>query len=156
MGDALLREEGESDRRSPRPWATIVFCATHCAQTTEAGMGISPAPHDYQTLIAAASLIVGPLLMTIGDLFHPHLLLFIGTSRTKWMCVNNSAMDGLPAIALASSPRSGRARSRLSMMVLFRSQESSRGSSRRWSRASDIFISPSSYHRGHVGTESPD
>ncbi len=64
-------------------------------------MAISPATHDYRTLIAAASLIVGPLLMTIGDLFHPeermdtaeqiailvnhasrwyaaHLLLFIG------------------------------------------------------------------------------
>jgi hypothetical protein len=64
-------------------------------------MGIPPATRDYRTLIAAASLIVGPLLMTIGDLFHPeesmdtaqqiailadhasrwyaaHLLLFIG------------------------------------------------------------------------------
>lgn len=64
-------------------------------------MAISPAARDYRTLIAAASLIVGPLLMTIGDLFHPeermdpaeqiailvdhasrwyaaHLLLFIG------------------------------------------------------------------------------
>jgi hypothetical protein len=64
-------------------------------------MGISPGTRDYRTLIAAASLIVGPLLMTIGDLFHPeermdtaeqiailmdnalrwyaaHLLLFIG------------------------------------------------------------------------------
>jgi hypothetical protein len=34
-------------------------------------MGISPAARDYRTLIAAASLIVGPLLMSIGDLFHP-------------------------------------------------------------------------------------
>jgi hypothetical protein len=64
-------------------------------------MGIPPATRDYRTLIAAASLIAGPLLMTIGDLFHPeermdtaeqiailvnhashwyaaHLLLFIG------------------------------------------------------------------------------
>ena len=64
-------------------------------------MGIPLAARDYRTLIAAASLIVGPLLMTIGDLFHPeermdsaaqiailvdhaprwyaaHLLLFIG------------------------------------------------------------------------------
>jgi hypothetical protein len=64
-------------------------------------MGTSPATRDYRTLIAAASLIVGPLLMSIGDLFHPeermdtaeqiailadhasrwyaaHLLLFIG------------------------------------------------------------------------------
>ena len=28
-------------------------------------------PRDYRTLIAAASLTVGPLLMTIGDLLHP-------------------------------------------------------------------------------------
>ena len=64
-------------------------------------MGASPDTRDYRTLIAAASLIVGPLLMTIGDFFHPeermdtaeqiailvdhaprwyaaHLLLFIG------------------------------------------------------------------------------
>jgi hypothetical protein len=64
-------------------------------------MGTSPATRDYRTLIPAASLIIGPLLMTIGDLFHPeermdaaeqiailvnhasrwyaaHLLLFIG------------------------------------------------------------------------------
>ena len=34
-------------------------------------MGIPLAARDYRTLIAAASLIVGPLLMTIGDLFHP-------------------------------------------------------------------------------------
>ena len=64
-------------------------------------MGISAAKRDYRTRIAAVSLVVGPLLMTIGDLFHPeesmdaaeqvailaggasrwyaaHLLLFIG------------------------------------------------------------------------------
>ena len=64
-------------------------------------MTISSAPRDYRTFIAAASLFVGPLLMTIGDLMHPeermdpaqqiailvdhaphwytaHLLLFIG------------------------------------------------------------------------------
>ena len=34
-------------------------------------MAISSAPRDYRTLIAAASLIVGPLLMAIGDLLHP-------------------------------------------------------------------------------------
>jgi len=61
----------------------------------------SSAPRDYRTLIAAASLVSGPLLMAIGDLLHPeermapadqiailvnhaphwytaHLLLFIG------------------------------------------------------------------------------
>jgi MFS family permease len=64
-------------------------------------MGVSTAKLDYRTRIAAASLVVAPLLMTIGDLFHPeermdtseqmailvddasrwyaaHLLLFIG------------------------------------------------------------------------------
>ena len=64
-------------------------------------MGTPPASPDYRALIAAASLIVGPLVMTIGDLVHPeesmdtaeqiaiivdhasywyaaHLLLFIG------------------------------------------------------------------------------
>jgi hypothetical protein len=34
-------------------------------------MAISSAPRDYRTLIAAASLIAGPLLMAIGDLLHP-------------------------------------------------------------------------------------
>src|SRR5215471_1430764 len=34
-----------------------------------------------------------------------------------WICVNSSAMDGLPSIALVSSPPSGRVRSRLSRMV---------------------------------------
>jgi hypothetical protein len=43
-------------------------------------------------------------------------------SRTKWMCANSCAIDGLPSIALVSSPASGKAWSRLSRMVLFRSQ----------------------------------
>ena len=34
-------------------------------------MAIPSAPHDYRARIAAASLITGPLLMTIGDLLHP-------------------------------------------------------------------------------------
>jgi hypothetical protein len=34
-------------------------------------MEISPGTRDYRTLIAAGSLILGPLLMAIGDLFHP-------------------------------------------------------------------------------------
>jgi hypothetical protein len=34
-------------------------------------MGISSTHRDYRTLIAAASLIAGPLLMAIGDLLHP-------------------------------------------------------------------------------------
>src|SRR5436190_18834753 len=57
------------------------------------------------------------------------------------MCVNSSATDGLPSITLASSPPSGRARSRLSRMELFRSQESSRASNRLWSRLLDITTS---------------
>jgi hypothetical protein len=28
-------------------------------------------PHGYQTLIGAASLAVGPLVMAVGDLLHP-------------------------------------------------------------------------------------
>ncbi len=54
------------------------------------------------------------------------------TSRKKWMCVNSSAIDGLLSIALTSSPPCGRVRSKLSRMVLFRSQESSRTSRRSW------------------------
>ena len=34
-------------------------------------MANSSAPRDYRTFIAAASLVAGPLLMTIGDLLHP-------------------------------------------------------------------------------------
>jgi hypothetical protein len=34
-------------------------------------MAISSAPRGYRTLIAAASLVAGPLLMAIGDLLHP-------------------------------------------------------------------------------------
>jgi len=34
-------------------------------------MATSSAPRGYRTLIAAASLIAGPLLMAIGDLLHP-------------------------------------------------------------------------------------
>ncbi len=64
-------------------------------------MALSSSPRDLRTLVAAASLFTGPLLMSIGDLLHPeermdpseqiailvgqasrwytaHLLLFIG------------------------------------------------------------------------------
>jgi hypothetical protein len=64
-------------------------------------MALSSSPRDFRTLVAAASLFTGPLLMSIGDLLHPeermdpseqmaillgqasrwytaHLLLFIG------------------------------------------------------------------------------
>jgi hypothetical protein len=64
-------------------------------------MALSSSPRDFRTLVAAASLFAGPLLMSIGDLLHPeermdpseqmailvgqasrwytaHLLLFIG------------------------------------------------------------------------------
>src|ERR1700688_664577 len=44
------------------------------------------------------------------------------------MCVNSSATDGLPSIALTASPPSGTARSKLTRMALFRSQESSSAS----------------------------
>jgi hypothetical protein len=34
-------------------------------------MAIPSTPRDYRTLVAAASLIAGPLLMAVGDLLHP-------------------------------------------------------------------------------------
>ena len=34
-------------------------------------MAISSTPRDYRALVAAVSLVVGPLLMAIGDLLHP-------------------------------------------------------------------------------------
>lgn len=34
-------------------------------------MNISPATRDYQTIIAVASLVIGPLLMAVGSLVHP-------------------------------------------------------------------------------------
>ena len=72
---------------------------------TEVAVEIAARRMDYRTRIAAASLVAGPLLMTIGDLFHPeermnnaeqiailandasrwyaaHLLLFIGILLT--------------------------------------------------------------------------
>jgi hypothetical protein len=48
-----------------------IFASRIVLETWKAGMGISPATRDYRTFIAAASLIVGPLLMIIGDLFRP-------------------------------------------------------------------------------------
>jgi hypothetical protein len=87
-------------------------------------MGISPATRDYRTLIAAASLIAGPLLMTIGDLFHPeermdtaeqiaiivdhasrwyaaHLLLFIG------MLVSIPGLLALASLTAERKPAAG-------------------------------------------------
>jgi hypothetical protein len=87
-------------------------------------MGISPATRDYRILIAAASLILGPLLMTIGDLFHPeermdpaeqiailvdhasrwyaaHLLLFIG------MMVSIPGLLALTSLTAERKPAAG-------------------------------------------------
>ena len=87
-------------------------------------MGISPATRNYRTFIAAASLIVGPLLMTIGDLFHPeermdtaeqiailvdhasrwyaaHLLLFIG------MLLSIPGLLALASLTAARKPAAG-------------------------------------------------
>src|ERR1700693_4860749 len=63
------------------------------------------------------------------------------------MCEKSSATDGLPPITRASSPPSGRARRRLSRIMLFRSQESSRASSRLWSCVLDIIISVLCHHK---------
>ncbi len=87
-------------------------------------MATSPATRDYRTLIAAASLIVGPLLMTIGDLIHPeesmdtaeqiailvdqasrwyaaHLLLFIG------MMLYIPGLLALSSLAAVRKPAAG-------------------------------------------------
>ena len=96
-------------------------------------MEISAAARDYRTLIAAASLIVGPLLMTIGDLFHPeesmdaaeqvailaggasrwyaaHLLLFIG------MMVFIPGFLALASLTAERKPAAGYA-ARILMMI---------------------------------------
>jgi len=87
-------------------------------------MGTSSATRDYRTLVAAASLIVGPLLMSIGDLFHPeerlntaeqiailvdhasrwyaaHLLLFIG------MMVSIPGLLALSSLTAERRPAAG-------------------------------------------------
>jgi hypothetical protein len=96
-------------------------------------MASSSAPRDYRTLIAAASLIVGPLLMAIGDLMHPqermapadqiailvdhasrwytaHLLLFVG------MMLFIPGLLALAALTEASKPAFGYA-ARILVMV---------------------------------------
>src|SRR5215469_495319 len=55
------------------------------------------------------------------------------------MWVNICATDGLPSMTLASRPPLGTARSRLTRIVLFRSQDSTRASSRSWFLGSDMF-----------------
>jgi hypothetical protein len=90
----------------------------------EAGMANSPAARDHRTIIAAASLIAGPLLMAIGDLLHPqesmmpaeqaaiivehagrwytsHLLLFIG------LMLFIPGLLALAALAEARKPAAG-------------------------------------------------
>jgi hypothetical protein len=87
-------------------------------------MVIPPATRDYRTLVAAASLIVGPLLMTFGDLIHPeermdtaeqiailvdhasrwyaaHLLLFIG------MMLSIPGFLALASLTAARKPAAG-------------------------------------------------
>jgi hypothetical protein len=87
-------------------------------------MTISSSPRDYRTLVAAASLFTGPLLMSIGDLLHPeermdpseqvailvseasrwytaHLLLFIG------MMLFIPGLLALSAITGARKPSAG-------------------------------------------------
>lgn len=90
-------------------------------------MEINAGRTDYRTLIAAASLVAGPLLMTTGDLFHPeermdnaeqiailvnhasrwyaaHLLLFIGilVSIPGVLALVNLAEQRKPAVGYAA------------------------------------------------------
>lgn len=87
-------------------------------------MPLSSAPRDYRSVIAAASLIAGPLLMAIGDLLHPeermaapeqiailvdnasrwytaHLLLFVG------LILFIPGLLALTAVARAHKPAVG-------------------------------------------------
>jgi hypothetical protein len=87
-------------------------------------MALSSTPRDFRTLVAAASLFTGPLLMSIGDLLHPeermgpseqiailipqasrwytaHLLLFIG------MMLFIPGLLALSALAGARKPAVG-------------------------------------------------
>ena len=96
-------------------------------------MAGSAAPRDYRTLVAAASLTLGPLLMAIGDLLHPeermappeqiailvvhaarwyaaHLLLFLG------LMVFVPGLLALSALALARRPALGYAARILTMV----------------------------------------
>ena len=50
------------------PGCTEVFVG---ARDPESCMAHSSPPRDYRTLISAASLVAGPLIMSIGDLLHP-------------------------------------------------------------------------------------
>ena len=87
-------------------------------------MALSSSPRDFRTLVAAASLFTGPLLMSIGDLLHPeermdpseqiailvpeasrwytaHLLLFVG------MMLFIPGLLALSALAGARKPAVG-------------------------------------------------
>ena len=96
-------------------------------------MRISPGTRDHRTLIAAASLVVGPLLMSLGDLLHPeermdtaaqiaiimeqaahwyvaHLLLFVG------ILLAIPGLVALPGLAAERNPTAARA-ARLLLLI---------------------------------------
>lgn len=102
----------------------IFVSPLHKVVMTQDRMEISPAKPGARRLVAAASLIVGPLLMTIGDLFHPeermdpaaqiailandasrwylaHLLLFIG------MLVSIPGLFALASLTAERKPAAG-------------------------------------------------
>ena len=91
-------------------------------------MALSSSPRDFRTLVAAASLLTGPLLMSIGDLLHPeermdpseqiailvpqasrwytaHLLLFIGMMLFIPGLLALSALTGARKPALGYAAR---------------------------------------------------
>jgi hypothetical protein len=96
-------------------------------------MSSAPGTRDHRTLIAAASLVVGPLLMSIGDLLHPeermdtaaqiaiimeqaarwyvaHLLLFVG------ILLAIPGLVALPGLAADRHPTTARA-ARLLLLI---------------------------------------
>jgi hypothetical protein len=71
---------------------------------------------DATRVTLGQPLFLGQVSGELGGVLEDEHKSYIG------MCVKSCAMDGLPSIVLASSPHCGRARSRLSRMVLLRSQ----------------------------------
>jgi len=65
-------------------------------------MTTSARPRDYRTLIAAASLIAGPLLMAIGDLLHPQermapseQAVILADHASRWYAAHLLLFDGI-------------------------------------------------------------
>src|SRR5688500_9049846 len=129
---ALARVVETFPARIGTPRAGAYLCEA-CRSRQEVDMSTPPASRRPGIVLAAASLVTGPLLMSIGDLLHPdermapaeqvailvdhasrwytaHLLLFIG------MMLFVPGLLALSALAMARRPASGRAARVLSLV----------------------------------------